>query len=293
MMFSVVICTYNRADRVAGAVTSVLDQTYDDYELIVVNDGSTDDTAEVLAGFAGPKVRVIDQANAGLSAARNTGIREARGRFVGFLDDDDAAAPELARRSRPEGSTSRPGLTSCTCRTVNERGEWLRDRSSRLHELFPDVRGVFMAGTFAVDRSVLLAIGGYAEEIRVSHQAELLLRAIPEIRRRGMTTAHIEEPLATIERRPPSDRPLSQPADLLHGAEYIVENHGDLMAAKPSVLANYLAVAGVSAAQTGDYRAARRHLGRALRTDPRNVRHAGRLAAALVPPVARRAWAQV
>lgn len=290
MMFTVVICTFNRADRVGEAVASVLEQTYGDYELLVVNDGSTDDTAEVLRSFTGERVRVIEQANGGLSAARNTGIREASGRFVAFLDDDDSVSPTWLE-GLACGVDPSTGLTSCTCRTVNEEGEWLRDRSSRRHEIFPEVRGVFMAGTFAVDRSILLAIGGYAEQIRVSHQAELLLRAIPEIQRRQMTTVHLEEPLATIERRPPSDRPLSQPADLLHGAEYIVENHRQLMASTPSVLANYLAVAGVSAAQTGDYPSARRHLCQAFVADPRNVRHAGRLVAALVPPLARRTWA--
>ncbi len=85
---SVIIPTYNRAWTLRAAVDSVLAQTYRDFELIVVDDGSTDDTAEILQPY-GPDITVIRQANAGVSAARNTGIRAAKGAFIAFLDSDD------------------------------------------------------------------------------------------------------------------------------------------------------------------------------------------------------------
>ncbi len=75
---SVVIPTYNRAHCVGEAIESVLAQTYKDFEIIVVDDGSTDNTAEVLARF-GDRIRVIRQENSGVSAARNAGIRAASG----------------------------------------------------------------------------------------------------------------------------------------------------------------------------------------------------------------------
>ena len=155
---------------------------------------------------------------------------------------------------------------------------------------YDDVHGVFMAGTFAIDRSVLTEVGGYAEDIRVSHQSELLLRALPVVKARGMSTCLIDRPLITIERREAVDRPLSQPADLLDGAEYLIENHGELLSTRPHALANYFAIAGVSAAQMGDQRKARHHLRRAAFTYPRNLRHLGRFALSLVPPLARRTW---
>jgi len=99
-MVSVVIPTYNYAHFVAGAVESALAQTYLDREVIVVDDGSTDDTRDRLALYEG-RIRYIHQENRGLSAARNTGIRAARGALVAFLDSDDVWHPKkLAVQAR-------------------------------------------------------------------------------------------------------------------------------------------------------------------------------------------------
>src|SRR5579862_9064675 len=86
---SVVIPTYNRADKVGNAIKSVLAQTVHDLEVIVVDDGSSDDTEKVLAKEFGDRVRYYVQANQGASVARNRGIEEARGEWIAFLDSDD------------------------------------------------------------------------------------------------------------------------------------------------------------------------------------------------------------
>jgi glycosyltransferase involved in cell wall biosynthesis len=90
---SIVIAVYNGAPTIERALASVFAQTYTDYEVIVVNDGSTDDTAAVLARF-GDRIRVITQSNRGLSAARTAGVRASTGEYVAFLDDDDEWMPE-------------------------------------------------------------------------------------------------------------------------------------------------------------------------------------------------------
>jgi glycosyltransferase involved in cell wall biosynthesis len=84
---SVIIPAFNRAQYIGGAIESALDQSFDDYEIIVVDDGSTDETAAVVARY--PLVRYLRQANAGIGAARNCGVQAARGRFLSFLDSDD------------------------------------------------------------------------------------------------------------------------------------------------------------------------------------------------------------
>ena len=75
--FSVIIPLYNKEVSIASTIQSVLNQTYDDFELIVVNDGSTDKSREVIADIADSRIRIIDKENGGVSGARNRGIREA------------------------------------------------------------------------------------------------------------------------------------------------------------------------------------------------------------------------
>lgn len=90
---SVIVPAFNRADTILRSVNSVIAQTFQDWEAIVVDDGSTDQTAAITTGLD-PRIRVIRQENQGLSGARNTGVTASRGEFIAFLDSDDEWRPE-------------------------------------------------------------------------------------------------------------------------------------------------------------------------------------------------------
>ena len=97
--FSVIIPTFNRRDFLEKAVRSVLSQTCDDFELIIVDDGSTDGTQDLIRSFSDSRLEYIFQSNRGVSSARNRGLEKASGRFMAFLDSDDRWRAEKLERS--------------------------------------------------------------------------------------------------------------------------------------------------------------------------------------------------
>lgn len=93
-MVSVVIPLYNKRQSIANTLQSVLSQTYSCFEIVVVDDGSTDDSAEIVRQFRDERIRLIQKENGGVCSARNLGIRESKGEFVALLDADDTLVPD-------------------------------------------------------------------------------------------------------------------------------------------------------------------------------------------------------
>ena len=122
-LISVIIPCYNSERFVERAINSVLAQTCKEYEIIVIDDGSTDRTAEKVRAY-GPAVRYLHQKNRGLPAARNTGIAIAQGEYIALLDDDDWWVPEkLERQIAVLSSHPEAALVYCDARVVYENGD--------------------------------------------------------------------------------------------------------------------------------------------------------------------------
>lgn len=123
-LVSIVITNYNCGPFVAAAVDTALAQSYPHTEVIVVDDGSTDDSLRVLEPYRG-RVRVVTQLNQGVSAARNSGIREARGELVAFFDGDDLWDREKLSKQVPLFDREDTGLVYCGVEYVDEGGRSL------------------------------------------------------------------------------------------------------------------------------------------------------------------------
>ena len=148
MSVTAAITTYNRAAYLPGALDSVFAQTRAADEVLVVDDGSTDDTQEVLAGYR-DRIRVVRQENAGRSGARNTALREARGWFVSFLDSDDRWTPTKLERQVPVlEAEPGVGLVHGHVEVIGADGETLADETAQHRELFSAAHkdGVTYAG---------------------------------------------------------------------------------------------------------------------------------------------------
>jgi glycosyltransferase involved in cell wall biosynthesis len=168
--FSVVIPLYNKARFVEGAVRSVLAQTRPAFEVIVVDDGSTDGGAERVEALRSGRVRIVRQANAGVSAARNRGIALARGDWIAFLDADDWHHPALlehlahAHRARPEADVLAAGFRCVPDTPGNDMQPWAVPPAPAEVELVKDLRVrwmvdiPFFTGSIAVRARRLLAM---------------------------------------------------------------------------------------------------------------------------------------
>ena len=188
---SVVISTYNRREvLLTNCLPSLFNQDLDRdlYEVIIIVDGSTDGTAAALRKLSPPcSLRIIEQPNSGLSKARNTGIAEARGELVMFLDDDFTCNPDVFRLhlEAHQGTESvvvhgaiflAPGSPATILTNANE--SWYRKYNSRLEDaggaIWPD--GVFLISNSSTPRSILLSSGGLDETLPAMDDFELGLR---------------------------------------------------------------------------------------------------------------------
>ncbi len=176
-MISVVIPAYNAQDSISNAIQSILDQTRVVHEIIVVNDGSTDSTEEVVKQYQtdnGVDIKLINQANAGPSVARNHGVQLAIGKWIAFLDADDIWEKDKIEKqmilleSHPEYALSG---TLVEFSKVNKTRPFEKIRFSELL-----VKNRVFTSTVVIDREVLLRVGGFREDMKYSEDYNLWLK---------------------------------------------------------------------------------------------------------------------
>jgi glycosyltransferase involved in cell wall biosynthesis len=171
-MFSIVVPLWNNRDTVRETVGSVLAQTYDDFELIVVDDGSTDDSVDMLAGIDDPRLRILRQSNGGAGLARNAGIAAAKADWIAFLDADDLWLPDhLAELDRIRTRFPQAGLIGTAYVQTDGSGSYQPPRPGpgtlREINLFDRIgRGepVLWTSSAAVSRRTIEDLGDFPAE---------------------------------------------------------------------------------------------------------------------------------
>lgn len=260
---SVVIPVHNRPTAVCEAVRSVLAEAGDDVEVVVVDDGSTDDTVAAVEALADSRVRVVSIPASGVSVARNEGVAAARADFVAFLDSDDLALTGWVEAMNDAG---RRGLDIFSCGNV-ERHNSLGDHDvepSDLGSAFGSLAGRYQPGAFALSKRAFEASGGYIPGLRHGENTALWMAIGRQHLATPFAVESTPQALAVVHRR---NRPYDA-ALYYESAIVTLDRVGDMLRRDRSALADHLGIAGVAASRLGRRREALGLLSRAIAARP-------------------------
>ena len=283
---SVIIPAHNAAATIAGTVDSVLAQKFNDFEIICVDDGSTDGTLAIVKQY-GARVRLIEQANNGPAAARNNGARHSSGEYLAFLDADDVWMPQFLDRTLAAlDNDPALSLVYCNCALADSEGAALDtalvgngfDHAPSLNELLTRLWPI-MPSAALVRRAAYDKCGGYRDALKgASFRFEDVDFWI-KMREQG-PFGYIDEPLITWRFAwfPKQLKRLPDYSKALHVFEaYLQERYGvsaaPLVDARARAPRSILATIGLKAMRDGDRPRARAAFARAITVDPYRLKN--------------------
>ncbi len=179
---SVVMSVFNQESYLPAAIESILNQSYSDFEFIIVNDGSTDSSNEIINAYRDKRIVSIEQKNTGLPAALNLAISKAKGDFIARMDSDDIADPSRIKKQLEHlNQNPRIDLLGSSVRIINENDEFLGvedvPTSPEIINKCLNYRCVVYHPTFFLRKEVFNKVGGYRKEFIHAQDYDFLLRA--------------------------------------------------------------------------------------------------------------------
>jgi glycosyltransferase involved in cell wall biosynthesis len=282
--FSVIIPTYNRASKIAVAIDAVLQQSFRDFELIVIDDGSVDDTRNVVAGYlATAGVKYVYQPNKGVSAARNEGARHASGKYLVFLDSDDKTQPNWLYNFYAYLSKSDDDVACCMMKVIDPSGKEkiVSPRRSNQASLG---WGIFIPGAFVIKRELFFEIGAYDESLRYGENTELSFR----FKKKNIKYGFVDE--VGLIYYPSVDGESKHLRNRIVSNEYILQKHKDFFNKNHLAKQQYLQTTAVALARLGQLKEARSFMWKGFLAKPFSFRPLVRLIIVCFPPLAKRVW---
>lgn len=251
---SIIIPTYNRAATIDTTLASIYAQSLDFFEVIIVDDGSTDNTKEVVEPyFQNDRIYYFKIANQGVSNARNYGISKAVGDYLIFLDSDDQLKDGYLEKVKQEIVRMTPDFVFVGA-SFYVTGRFIKDvYPSRPYGSYSD-EGLFLAGTFAVRRVIFIAMGCYDPNIRYGENTELSIRMAGK----KYVKVFIEDCLLRINQA--TDRASASPKNLVESISYTLNKHKLYFNNNPVAHWGYLQILGISYLRMNDVVNGRKYL---------------------------------
>ncbi len=283
-LFSVVIPVFNRASSVYSTLESVCNQAFRDFEILVMDDGSTDALRDRLSNYITlSNFSYFYQPNAGVSAARNRGALLSHGEYLVFLDSDDHVTENWLLDYANEIDAKHPDLIYCGINRMKEAAVVTYTDPRNPFGNRVDVGNV-IPGSFCIRRSFFDLVGGYDSQLSYGENTELGFR----LKQNNPSISFISSPnlLYTIQINSHGKNARNKMNSLV----YTIQKHSTLFIQTSSMKKRFLSIAGVAAIQCNQFQKARSLFWEALIIRPIDIESVLRYVVSLFPMVSRKIW---
>ena len=282
--FSIIVPAYNRANTISRTLDSLYAQTNTDFEVIVVDDGSTDNTREIVSVYVQQKgLNYIYQPNSGVSAARNCGALHAIGEYLLFLDSDDTVTSNWIKDYEEKILEQGADLLYCGIKRI--RNGVVIGQTDPANPFNNGVAyGNFIPGSFCLKRELFESVGGYDPILFYSENTELSFRLKQKGPKETFIAAYNLE--YQISENGLSRNWLNRKKAMLH----ILEKHRNTLAEDKQTRYRFLSIAGVSAVHTRDWFVARKSFWEAYQIRPFSLLSYLRYGTSFFPFIANKIW---
>ncbi len=282
--FSIIIPSYNRAPIINRAIQGVLEQTFQDFEILIVDDGSTDNTKSTIQEFNDSRIKYIYQNNAGVCAARNTGAKQTEGEFLIFLDSDDTVEKSWLQDFYDLAIQNKEWLF-CSMKVVKQdSSEYLVSALSPYKN--KKIKGNSAAGSWAIKKDVFLRVGLFDENMKFGENVELRFRLDSEKLSIGIIDNYN---FTYFESLNGGSRNLKNTID---SNLYIIKKHSNLFNKRPVLLRLYYQNIAVASAKLGIWGDARIYFWKAYIIDMLKLKSLARFMIASFPFFGKKIWKQ-
>jgi glycosyltransferase involved in cell wall biosynthesis len=271
---------------IANTIQSVLTQSFQDFEIIIADDGSTDNTKEVIASFKDARIHYYYQENRGVCAARNLAIAYASGSYIVFLDSDDVVLTDWLSGFYQYAFNQITDLVFCDMKLIN-----LEKKTEKIvHALYPfrpdeySENGLFLSGTFSIKRDLLIKLNGFDENIKFGEFTELSLRCnqLNPVKKFTNKISFIYHASNTGGAKNLENR--------IHSHLYLLKKHQWFFQQYPDVKILYYRNIGVSYARLREWHLSRIYLFKSYIKQPLKLNTLGSFIISCFPILAKRFW---
>lgn len=284
---TIITTTYNRSFFLKRMIQSVLNQRFRDWVLLIVDDGSTDETETLVKQYKDPRIHYIHKNHSGTAESRNKGISLAQTDYITFLDSDDEACVNWLSTifNHLDENT---GMLSCGYFRIDNKSNKKAILPLEIGVIWSGIKIGYKSGTLIFKKKVLESIGGFDTKLNSGLNTDLILRIIPFLIKTKLNIKNINNILLKVYEHS-GIRIRNNPEMVYKGTVYLLEKHKLWFQQNPNEYENYSQVAAINLARLGRFKEGRKILETSLKTKLR-FKKALRYLLMTIPRLRNKIW---